>query len=61
MTTKNLGLILTSSDEWGTKKYREFIEEQAGTDETSNMQLIDAAIGELQEELDALEEQLALI
>lgn len=43
-TTTNLGLNIFPSSEWGTTKYSDFIKGLAGSDETSNMQIIDTAI-----------------
>lgn len=61
MTTENLGLILTPSEEWETKKYRDFIEELAGSQETSTLNVIDQNIGDLKQTLEVLETQLSSI
>lgn len=61
MTTENLGLILTPSEEWETKKYRDFIEELAGSQESSTLNVIDKNIGDLNRVLDELEAQLSSI
>ena len=61
MTTENLGLILTPSEEWGTKKYRDFIEELAGSEDTSTLNVIFKNIGDLLKGLKNLETQLSTI
>lgn len=45
-TTENIGLTLTPGSEWATKKYGTFITEMAGQTGTSNLELIDKAVGE---------------
>lgn len=57
--TSNLKLALTAPEEWPTKKYKDFILELAGVDDTSNMQVIDNAIGSLRATLDAIDTQLS--
>ena len=59
-TTTKLDLALTSSDEWATKKYKEFILALAGP-EGSNMTKIDEAVGALNDALTILDTFLATI
>ena len=63
MTTENLKLALTSQEDWGAgaKKFKEFVEELAGADGLSNMQLIDSAIGNIQKTLDAIDQHLSTL
>lgn len=46
--TANLNLNTCPSSEWGSTKYGDFIKSLAGTDSTSNMQILDAVIYALQ-------------
>lgn len=46
--TANLNLNTCPSSEWGSTKYGDFIKALAGTDATSNMQILDAVIAALQ-------------
>lgn len=57
--TNYLNLAVTTPEEWSTKKYRDFILELAGVDETSNMQVVDKAIGNLRDTLNSIESQLS--
>ena len=59
--TEKLQLMLCSPSEWSTTKYADYIKMMAGGDGASNMELIDAAIGALQDSNDALEEILKTI
>ena len=59
MKTKYLNLILTPHEEWSTKKYNDFIKELADDDGDSALQVIDEAIGQLQDKLSLIEEQLS--
>lgn len=49
--TTNLQLNTFPSSEWGTKKYGEFIKELAGSEASSNMQILDKAVGDLQADM----------
>lgn len=46
--TANLNLNTCPSSEWGSTKYGDFIKSLAGTDSTSNVQILDAVIHALQ-------------
>ena len=61
MKTPHLELILTPEEEWGSKKYKDFIKELAGTEETSTLQIIDKVVGELRSSLSSMEDQLSII
>ena len=61
MTTDNLGLILTPSEEWGTKKFREFLTELAESGDDSALIKIDTAVGSLQTSMSAIETTLSSI
>lgn len=61
MITTYLGLTLTPSEEWETKKYRDFIEDLAGVQASSALNVIDENIGELKNILSELETQLSAI
>lgn len=47
--TAHLNLNTCPSSEWGSTKYGDFIKALAGTDTTSNMQILDAAIKDLRD------------
>lgn len=59
--TAYLKLTLAPSSDWGTKKYGTFITELAGTEQTSSLQKIDAAIQSLNEQMVEIERVLSLI
>ncbi len=61
MKTPKLGLNVTSPAEWQTLKYEDYILLMAGQGETSNMSMIDAAVGNLQDYLSKLETALSAI
>ena len=60
-TTLNLNLALTDRSEWPSKKFSQFLIEMAGVSETSNMQIIDKAIGDLQTSLRNIDDYLSTI
>lgn len=60
-TTENIGLTLTPGSEWATKKYGTFITEMAGQTGSSNLELIDKAVGEDRAAISALEEAVDAI
>lgn len=57
----NLGLSLLPSSEYDTTLRKDYIAALSGPEATSNMQIIDTAVGALQAELNALEVALAAI
>lgn len=59
--TENLGLALLSSAEYDTTLRRDYIKALSGPEETSNMQLIDKAVGNVARELGAMETALGKI
>lgn len=59
--TEHLGLSLLSSAEYNITLRKDYIAALSGPEETSNMQIIDQAVGELQATLSALEIALAAI
>lgn len=60
-TTSALGLKLTSTSEWATEKYEDFILELAGDSLDSNMSIIDTVVGEIQNAIRTLETSLSTI
>lgn len=59
--SEKLGLSLLSSSEYDTTLRKDYIAALSSPEETSNMQIIDSAVGALQDELKALEIALAAI
>ena len=59
--TSKLSLAVLPEGEFSTTQYRDFILAMAGDTTGSNMALIDASVGSLQETLTALEAVLATI
>lgn len=59
--TKNLGLALLSSAEYDTTLRRDYIKALSGPEGTSNMQLIDKAVGDVAQKLEGMETALSKI
>ena len=53
--TSNIRLNAFPKSDWSSTKYEEFIKAIAGTDDTSNVQVLDRVIGELQNLIEALQ------
>ena len=56
--TKNLELILTDRSEWSSKTFSQYILEISGVEGDSNMKLIDAAIGSINQTLTTINTDL---
>ena len=59
--TTNLGLALLPSDEYDTTLRRDYIMALSGPEGTSNLQLIDKAVGDVAQKLEGMETVLSKI